>query len=155
MNRRIFSAAVMAGLLVAQAPVHAACSTSATNVAFGTYVPTSGSPKDSTGTVTVSCTTLIGLLISYTIKLNAGDSGSFAQRYMILGANHLNYNLYTDLLHTQIWGDGSGGTFTVTDGYLLNIGTTSRNYTVYGRIPASQNVAAGSYSDLITVTVTY
>jgi len=34
-------------------------------------------------------------------------------------------------------------------------GTNFATGTFYGRIPASQDVAPGSYSDVITVTVTY
>ena len=37
----------------------------------------------------------------------------------------------------------------------INIGTTTRHYTVYGRVPALQNARSGSYSDVITVTVDY
>lgn len=31
----------------------------------------------------------------------------------------------------------------------------SANHTVYGRIPAAQNVPSGAYADTITVTVTF
>jgi spore coat protein U-like protein len=32
---------------------------------------------------------------------------------------------------------------------------TSSDFTVYGRIPARQNASVGSYSDTITVTITF
>lgn len=47
------------------------------------------------------------------------------------------------------WGDGSPGTATV------NGSGTTHTFTVYGRIPARQNAVVGSYSDTITVTITF
>jgi spore coat protein U-like protein len=43
----------------------------------------------------------------------------------------------------------------VSDGYLLGLGGGVSPYPVYGRIPATQNVQAGSYADTIIVTLTY
>lgn len=137
-------------------PAKAACSTSATLLAFGSYNPFAFGSSDSTGTITVSCTGgLISLLLSYDIKLSPGLYGSYATRKMGAGSNRLDYNLYTTVLRTTIWGDGSGGTGFVSDGYLLGVLTVNRNYSVYGRLPAAQNVAPASYSDTITVTVDY
>ncbi|KQX88873.1 hypothetical protein ASD34_07310 [Variovorax sp. Root473] len=111
---------------------------SATALAFGNYDPAALTPKDSTSTVTVTGTvTGIGILVtlSYTVGLSAGSAGTIASRQMV-GPNSgtpLGYNLYT-----------------------TNAGTVvPRNYTVYGRIPAGQYVAPGSYGSTITVTVTY
>ncbi len=87
--------------------------------------------------------------------MNAGNSGSFATRFMNLVGNHLNYNLYTQVGHTTIWGNGTAGTGTVSDNYLLILGPNARNYTIYGLLPALQTVPAGAYTDAITVTVTY
>lgn len=132
------------------------CNTSATPTAFGTYNPLSPLAVTTTGTVNVSCSALISLLVNYTITLSAGSSGTYAARTMASGGNHLTYNLFTDTAHTTIWGDGSGGTGTVTDGYLLQVlFPVSRNYSVYGRLSALQNVAPGTYADTIFVTVTY
>jgi spore coat protein U-like protein len=74
---------------------------------------------------------------------------------MSFSSNQLQYNLFTDALHTIIWGDGSSGTSSVSDSYILNLLSTTRNYTVYGQIPASQNVAVGAYTDSIIATVTF
>lgn len=132
------------------------CSVSATATSFGSYNPLSSLNTDGTGTVTVTCSNVISLLVSYEILLSKGGSGSFATRHMSSGANTLSYNLYTSILRTTIWGDGTGGSGKVTDGYLLGVLVpTVRNYTVYGRIPAQQNVASGSYADSITVTINY
>ena len=134
------------------------CSVSATPVSFGVYDPFSSSPSDTSGTITVSCTGLVvSVLVSYDILLNKGiHASSFLPRQMASGVNTLDYNLYTDSTRTTVWGDGTGGTSIVTDGYLLGLFTVNRDYTVYGRIPASQTgVHTGDYSDTITVTVNY
>jgi spore coat protein U-like protein len=68
---------------------------------------------------------------------------------MTKGSSTLRYNLYTSATHATIWGDGTGET-APRGGNLLG-----GNFTVYGRIPARQNVLVGTYSDMITVTVDY
>lgn len=135
----------------------ASCSVSATTIAFGGYNPFSSSPLDSAGDITVSCSLggLLSLLVSYQIKLATGGSGTYSPRRMSSGANTLNYNLYTSSGRSTVWGNGTGSTGTVSDGYLLGLGTTVRHYAVHGRVPALQNGRAGSYLDSITVTVEY
>ena len=123
---------------------HAACNVSVVNVAFGDYDVFNNSDTDSTGTVKVTC----DASTSYTISISAG-SGTFASRAMTNGSYQLNYNLFTDPQRLTIWGDGTGGTATVA---ATDSGAT---YTVYGMIPALQNVHAGGYFDTLTVTVTY
>jgi spore coat protein U-like protein len=143
------------------APISAAwcqsCSISATGVAFGPYQPLSGLPSNSTGTITVTCNPgLVSLLVSYTIQIGTGTGGSFAGRSMSAGTNRLAYQLYRDALETQIWGDGTSGTFTVTDGYVLGVVLpVTRGYSCYGLIRASQHVNVGVYGDVISVLVTY
>jgi spore coat protein U-like protein len=144
--------------LMAAWPAHAlleSCTATAQATAFGNYSPLSGTPVDTTGQVTVTCTAVVSISVNYTISLSQGGAASFSPRKMSYLANSLNYNLYTTSGYGTIWGDGSGGTSTVSDGYALGLLLVVRNYTVYGRIPASQNVPAGAYSDLITVTVNY
>ena len=51
----------------------------------------------------------------------------------------------------NVWGDATSGTVTVNGtGIGVNV-----NHAVYGRIPALQNVNAGSYSDIIIVELTF
>jgi spore coat protein U-like protein len=96
---------------------------------------------------------LVGLLPSFTVALSAGNSNDFTTRTMSNGSNTLAYNLYVDSNRMMIWGDGTGGTSTQTFSGLLSLLSTS--FTVYGRAPKSQYPAPGSYTDTITVTVTY
>ena len=144
------AAAALAALLLlvpASAPA-ATCGVSATPVAFGTYPPFSGTPTDSTGTVTVTCIGTANIVI----ELSTGGSGSYAARQMSNGGIHLLYQLYTNAARTTVWGNGTGGTTTVSDRLT---GNSSGNYTVYGRIPAVQGVTPGAYVDTIMVTVSY
>jgi spore coat protein U-like protein len=132
------------------------CTVSATAVSFGAYDPTSATARDSTGTVTVTCTaTLLGLSASWDILLSTGSSGSFAPRRLFSGGNSLQYNLYITAGRTQVWGDATGGTAKVSDSQFLLVGTTQYSYTTYGRIPVLQDNAPGTYADTITVTVNY
>lgn len=132
------------------------CSVEAVPMNFGTYNPISAQSVDTTGTVSVTCSALVaGLNVSYDILLNQGNGGSFNPRSLSNGGDNLNYQLYTNSTRTTIWGDGTSGTQVVSDGYLLNLFSEERDYTVYGRIPGSQNVSTGSYNDTITVTVEY
>lgn len=154
---RIVTAVLIALCAQAVQTAHAqSCTPTATAVAFGSYVSMMSGNDATTGTVTVTCSTSgVSILFSYTIALSIGGGGTFATRSMSGPLQRLSYQLYRDSGDTQIWGDGTAGTYTVTDGYLLGINAqVSRNYTVYGIIP-SQTAKVGSYIDTITVTLTY
>jgi len=135
-------------VLVFAAPVawSANCTVSTSGLNFGTYDVFSTVNDDITATITVNCTKNR----SYSLSLSSG-SGTFGSRTLTVTVGSLTYNLFLDSTHLTIWGDGSSGTGTFSGvGTGANIGTP-----VYGRIPAKQNVHVGSYSDLITVTVTF
>jgi spore coat protein U-like protein len=132
------------------------CSVSTTPVNFGFYNPLTPTPNVATGTVSVSCTvTLIGLLESWTIALSTGNSNTFSSRQLLNGSSPLSYNLYTSAAYSNVWGDGSGSTTLVSGSTPLSVGTTVTDYTVYGRIPAGQDSAAGTFMDTIVVTLNY
>ena len=139
---------VLACVLVIAVPVarSATCTVSTSGLNFGTYDVFSSLNDDITSTVTVNCTKNK----AYSISLSSG-SGTFGSRTLTGTGGSLAYNLFLDSTHLTIWGDGSSGTGTLSGtGTGVNKGTP-----VYGRIPARQNVHVGSYSDLITVTVTF
>jgi spore coat protein U-like protein len=137
------------------------CSVSASAVTFGSYNPLSGSAGLATGSVTVTCELLSGLLQlldSFTIDLSSGQSGSVANRALKLtgGTSTLSYNLFSDAGMTTVWGDSTGGTpvsssITVS---VVNVGV-SQTFNVYGKIPPSQVAKVGNYNDSITVTVSF
>ncbi len=156
---RARSVACCLGLLPALSNAAVSCSVSATGPVFGVYNPLSGTPTYANGQVQATCTLLSGGATTVTLvsSYSAGSSGSYALRSMLLGPNKLNYNLYFDAAYTQIRGDGTGGSQTGGASLALTAGnpTQSATSTIYGRIPASQDVAAGAYSDTIVVTITY
>jgi spore coat protein U-like protein len=157
LNARGLAAYALAGLLLClSGGAGAACSVSATAVSFGSYNPLSPLNTDATGTVTVTCSGLLSVLVSYEVLLSRGGAGSYTPRRMAGGSNTLDYNLYTNITRTTIWGDNTGGSSRVTGSILVQLLVpTSNLHTIYGRIPAQQNVAAGTYADSITVTVNY
>ena len=134
----------------------ASCTVSSSGVNFGVYNIFSTADHDDTGIITVTCTGLLLIGVSYTIRLSTGGSNSYASRLMSDGAGHsLAYNLYTNSSHTTVWGDGTGGTGTVSAVFLLGILTQHRDHDIYGRIFKEQNAYAGSYNDSITITISY
>lgn len=120
------------------------CTLGVQSVIFGSYDTLSAQNTDSAGSVSVSCDSSD----SFTIALSSGH-GTMLSRQMQSGAYSMAYNFYTDSLRSIIWGDGTSGTV------LVSTTGTSATYAVYGRIPAGQNLPAGSYSDLIAVTLTF
>ncbi len=88
---------------------------------------------------------------AWTLSLDDGQNFSGGTRRMRLGtsANYVAYQLYRDSGRTTPWGATGAGVATGT-------GTGSAaSQAVYGRVPAPQNVPAGQYQDVITVTITY
>jgi len=74
----------------------------------------------------------------------------------VAGADTLTYNLYRDSGCSQVWGDGTAGTSTVSDSVTLISTSVTTNYVVYSRIAAAQRVAkVNAYSDNLLVSITY
>jgi spore coat protein U-like protein len=145
------------GSFTASALVNKNCLVTATPLNFGTYAPTGGALKVNS-TINVNCTK--GTL--FTVALNAGTTSgtSFSQRLLKNGtsgdSDTLQYNLYTSGTYASVWGDGTAGSQTVSG---TGVGVlTSVAETVYGQLVdsvANQNVSPGTYTDTITVTVTF
>jgi spore coat protein U-like protein len=143
----------------AQAATTVDCTASAGGIAFGIYNPLSNLANASTGTLRVTCNGrgTGSANVTVNVALSMGLSGSYATRKMFSGVNALNYNIYWSTAYNQIIGDGSGGSFAGSAGpFVVPAGGTNfATGTLYGLIPASQDVAPGSYNDIVTVTVTY
>jgi len=128
------------------AEVVTTCAITATNMAFGNY---SGVQLDSTATLNATCSTGT----PYTIGLGAGTgTGATIATRKMRGptAEELNYTLSQDAGHTINWGDTIG-----TDTVPGTGNGAAQPHTVFGRIPASQFIASGAYSDTIAVTLTF
>jgi len=121
------------------------CSTSATNLAFGNYT---GAVNSSTSTVSVTCTSST----AYTVGLSAGlaTGATVTTRQMQNGSALLHYNLFSNSGRTTNWGNTSATNWVSGTG-----SGSAQALTVYGQVPAAQHVTPGSYTDTITVSVTY
>ena len=146
----IFLTAAVASLNAA-----VACTVTTAGSPFGTFNAIDNLERDTLAALEINCTGTPGDTASYTIVLSTG-MGSFSNRQLRSGASLLRYNLYSDSARTQVWGDGSDGSTTVSDSLPLTTSSAIRSYTIYGRIPNGQQMAeVGSYFDTITVIVTY
>ena len=123
-----------------------ACIINVTGVNFGAYHVFSNVALDSAGNIDINCPNGVG----YNITLSAGN-GTYEQRILSSGAYSLNYNLYTAADRVFVWGDASSGSASVSGS---GIGAPV-NHVVYGHIPPRQIVYPGSYSDTITVVITF
>jgi spore coat protein U-like protein len=127
-----------------------------TAIVFGNYSPTAATATSLLERVTVSCGLLnIDLLPSFTVALSFGDHASGTQRRMAQGASDfLKYNIYTTAAaNAPIWGDGTGGSQTMSYSNNLSLGSINLDGTAL--LPVSQFVKPGGYSDTVTVTVTF
>jgi spore coat protein U-like protein len=135
------------------------CTVTAGSIAFGIYNPLTSTSDASSGTLRIDCSGkgTGSAQVTANLTLSAGLSTSYATRKMFSGVNSLNYNIYWSTAYSQIMGDGTGGSFGGSAGPFTVPagGTNSATGTMYGLIPALQDVAPGSYLDTIVVTVTY
>lgn len=147
--RFLFAATLVASV----ATPAAACTISSTGVAFGAYDPRATGHNNGTGTISVACPTNITAPV---VQLSTGQSGTYSTRRMSSGGWTLNYNLYTNSGRTVIWGNGTGGSQSLSlSGGTVSGGQRRFSRTIYGRIPALQNVGAGSYGDTMVMTVIF
>jgi len=133
--------------------VSALCTVSTSPADFGSYNVLLPSAHDIVTSITVDCNETPPPDVTIAIGPSP-NSGGFDPRQMKLasGSEFINYNLYTDSGRTQIWGDGSGSTFTLTDKVFRRAPWIA---TVYGRIPPEQNVSIGTYNETLTVTIVW
>jgi spore coat protein U-like protein len=125
------------------ATVASTCTLSATPIAFGT-INLNGPAPSANSTLTINCTKGT----PYSISANGGLNYANNTRSMKNSANTdiLNYVLYI-VSGTQLPVNTS-----FTNGTGTGIATT---LTMYSSIPPLQNVSAGSYSDIVTLSITY
>ena len=129
-----------------QVTIIASCTiVSTATLNFGGSVGVLTANVDVSSTLQVQCTNTT----PYNIGLNAGTGGgaTVAARLMTSGANTITYSLYKDSGHTAVWGNTVG-----TDTQQEVARKFCREC---GRIPPQTTPAPATYSDTITVTVTY
>lgn len=105
--------------------------------------------RDATGTITALC----ALGTPYSIALDGGAVGNLSARKMgVAGAapGVIDYQLYTNIGRTTLWGNGTTGSVVTGTGTGVN-----QIIPIYGRVPVQTTPAQNVYSDRITVTMTY
>jgi spore coat protein U-like protein len=142
------TAATASASLQVSATVDQSCIVSTTPLTFATYSPFASTPDDSTGTVTLHCS--VGTVAN--IGLDCGTACSSGTAYMRNGSGgSLTYSLYQNSIRTTPWGNTTGTWLTTPPAPDTN----SQVYNVYGRVPASQPVPPGNYTDTVTATVNF
>jgi spore coat protein U-like protein len=126
--------------------VAATCTVSTTPLSFGSYT---GLLSQATASGTFTCTNTT----PYNVGLSAGlaPGATVTTRAMTgPGGALLSYSLFSDTGRTINWGNTIG-----TNTVAMVANGLGQTLTVYGQIPAGQFFAPGTYSDTITVTVTW
>ncbi len=138
----------VAALAVAQTTPPSCAYAFLTGLVFGDYDPlgaNAAAPLDVSGQIQYQCKGGARPVVT----LSAGDGGAFQPRRLSQGADSLAYNLYRDAGRTEVWGDGTAGTVTVS------AGTGRVTLVVYGRIFPGQAAAAGDFADTVIATLNF
>lgn len=145
---------------LAAVPAHAqgvTCSVSATALNFTNYVPFSAVATDANATVTVNCSATGSSTVPFSGTISLTSTSTSYARQLTSGANIVRYHTYLNAGMTVFWGNGTGlGATQAVSGSVGPSSPFAQSFTVYGSIPARQTGAyVGSYTDLITVTLSY
>ena len=139
--------------IAANAAVTESCVVTSTALQFGGADVTDGAAHAGTGGLDVMCTS--GTAWTATADVGTGANATMALRGMTStggGGQKLNYVLYNDNTTTSPWGDGTAGSSPITGtgtGVVVPI-------VLAGSIPLGQtNAPAGTYADVVQVTVNY
>lgn len=159
MMGRVTATLLLAGLLAvsASAPAATTCSAAAGAMSV-TYLVTNASPTDQNVDLLVTCRRSGGAA-SVTIEVSIGPSltsNSIASRKMSSSSSSdlADYNLYRDLNHQTVWGNTSGVNTSTQTLAVPNNSSATATFTIFGRLPAGQNLTPGTYTDSVTVSVT-
>ena len=141
------------GSFSVSATVISACTVSGSALSFGTTVnPLSTAvPLYAQSQLSVQCTNTTPYAVALNAGTNAGGASNFSARAMKNGSNSIGYQLYSDTGHSTVWGDGTNSSSTVSG---TGSGST-QTLNIYGSVPSLAGAVPGSYTDTVTVTVSY
>jgi spore coat protein U-like protein len=138
-------AATKTGTLAVTVTVQSACALTGGALDFGTY--TAGQATDRDARVDIAYADCGPGTI--TMELDGGGAADVNARKLRSGTNTLNYNLYRDTARANLFATGANArTATLT-------GVGSGTFAVFGRIPRSQAVPVGTYTDTVNITLTF
>ncbi len=148
MERRLWLAIC---LLLGAMPIAAhaqVCSGTSTALDFGTIGATPTARRDTTSSMSVTCTGTVGQTVRACVGIppGAGTSSTLANRRMNSGANIVQFQIYKDVARTQIWGlVGNPQTPLTLDIPITSPSGNTDMATAYGRIFSGQVKPAGNY----------
>lgn len=98
----------------------------------------------------VACTK--GAVTTIGADVGANAAGAVGTtRAMTNGTNFLSYELYVDISRTNIW-QTTGASNLIN---YTSTGKAAASQTIYGKVVAGQDVAAGSYTDSVVMTINF
>jgi spore coat protein U-like protein len=128
----------------------ASCSVSAADLNFGAYSPRSQTPLQGQTTIELVCGGPVTAEVSLDQGSGAGATTTNRRMEQDTGTDRLDYDLYQDPARTVHWGDRSG-----RDTLEVQMTGVTLSIPVYGQVPGGQRARDGTYSDTVTVRVTY
>ena len=144
-----------AAILVATsgAALAQSCTFTMPNINFGTLDLTAATNYRTTAIFVSNCTGTAGRSILVCPNFNAGTggvNGTGSIRYMLNGANQLQYNIYRNNAYTTVWGSRTWGLPPTPPTVTVNLngaGTGTRNQTARVQVPLGQGaLPAGLYT---------
>jgi spore coat protein U-like protein len=122
------------------------CSFGVSAMNFGLVDTLSGSSSNSTAALSVNCTGLTLQRILVCPNLGTGTGGATASaRQMLSGANHLDYQLYSDSARSAVWGSYAWPYPPMAPAFALTLnafGSGSSSQTIYGAVLGGQAMTA-------------
>ena len=101
---------------------------------------------DASSSLSVTCTNTTDYKVS--LGTGNGTGATESSRKMSNGSETVSYGLYQDASRSQVWGSGSNEYSGIGNGQAQTI-------PVYGRVPSQDTPSAGTYTDTVTVAVSY
>lgn len=153
----LYMAILVSPAVQAETSGNVKCSLTTTSLQFGFYVPFQTAPADSTGTVTISCTTLGVETEQWSGVITLTVPGPSPSRQMKQGNLPVGYQIYLDPARTLKWGDGAGnGNGLPVSGMVGPTSPYRQTITLYGRMhPQQRSASAGQYADTVTAVLDY
>ena len=137
--------------IAVSATVRRNCTITTAPLGFGSYDPVvahATTPLDATATLTIACT----MGTPARIGLDGGSNAVASQRRLANSSSaYMNYQMFLDSSYATVWGSETTN--------QLDAGTAPskvpRDFPVYGRIPAGQDVPIGPFNDSVVATVNF
>jgi spore coat protein U-like protein len=122
------------------------CSASSTGINLPAYDVIAKTQRIGTATLAVRCT---GTGTATAEAALTGGSGTCSARSMSSGSSQLSYNIYTDATYGTIWCQPTRIPLSFTFNSQTIPQTLIQNITMYVRVPASQTIPVGAYTDTV------